>query len=58
MLDKELENNLNEIFKLAQKEKHEFVTVDHLLLSLMFNNDARSILESCGVDPELLKKDL
>ena len=52
MLDKELENNLNEIFKLAQKEKHEFVTVDHLLLSLMFNNDARSILESCGVDPE------
>ena len=58
MLDKELENNLNEIFKLAQKKKHEFVTVDHLLLSLISNKDARSILESCGVDSELLKKDL
>ena len=58
MLDNELENNLNEIFKLAQSKHHEFITVEHLLLSLLANSKAVNVLKACEVDLELLKKDL
>ena len=40
MINQELEQNLNNAFKLAQDQKHEFVTVEHLLLSLLKNSDA------------------
>ena len=40
MINQELEQNLNSAFKLAQEQKHEFVTVEHLLLSLLDNTDA------------------
>ena len=40
MIDKELEENLNEAFKVAHNQDHEFVTVEHLLLSLLKNSDA------------------
>ena len=58
MLDNELENNLNEIFKLAQSKHHEFITVEHLLLSLLANSKAVNVLKACEVDLELLQKDL
>ena len=40
MINQELEQNLNSAFKLAQEQKHEFVTVEHLLLALLDNSDA------------------
>ena len=58
MLDNELENNLNEVFKLAQDKQHEFITVEHLLLSLLANSKAVNVLKACEVDLELLQKDL
>ena len=50
MLDSELEKNLNEAFKLAHRKKHEFVTVEHLFLSILDNNDAIEVLNYCGAD--------
>ena len=38
MLDKELEHTLNLAFKEARAKRHEFVTVEHLLLSLLDNS--------------------
>ena len=37
MLDKELEHSLNVAFKEARTKRHEFVTVEHLLLALLDN---------------------
>ena len=58
MLDSELEKNLNDAFKLAHKKKHEFVTVEHLFLSLLDNNEALEVLNYCSVDVEALRKNL
>jgi len=58
MIDKELEKNLNEAFKLAHAQGHEFVTVEHLLLLLIKNNDAFSLLEANNVDTKALTTDL
>ena len=58
MLDSELEKNLNEAFKLAHRKKHEFVTVEHLFLSILGNNDAIEVLNYCGADIEALQKNL
>ena len=58
MLDSELEKSLNEAFKLAHRKKHEFVTVEHLFLSILENNDALEVLNYCGADIEALQKNL
>ena len=58
MINQELEQNLNSAFKLAQEQKHEFVTVEHLLLSLLDNTDAVDLLTSNKVNIETLKVDL
>ena len=58
MINQELEQNLNSAFKLAQEQKHEFVTVEHLLLSLLDNTDAIDLLTSNKVNIETLKVDL
>ena len=58
MLDSELEKNLNDAFKLAHDKKHEFVTVEHLLLSLLNNDDALEALIYCGVDIKSLQVNL
>ena len=58
MLDSELEKNLNEAFKLAHRKKHEFVTVEHLFLSILDNNDAIEVLNYCGADIKALQKNL
>ena len=58
MINQELEQNLNTAFKKAQEEKHEFVTVEHLLLSLLENSDAIDLLNSNQINLSDLKKDL
>lgn len=58
MLNKELEFTLNIAFKEAQEKKHQFMTVEHLLLALLDNSSAVGVLVACGVDIELLKTDL
>ena len=58
MINQELEQNLNSAFKLAQEQKHEFVTVEHLLLALLDNKDAIDLLASNNVNIDSLKVDL
>lgn len=48
MLDKELEYTLNAAFKEARNKRHEFVTVEHLLLALLDNSSALEVLKACG----------
>ncbi|MGL4735272.1 MAG: AAA family ATPase, partial [Enterovibrio sp.] len=58
MLNKELEATLNEAFTRAKEKRHEFMTVEHLLLALIKNATARDALLSCGADLEALYKEL
>ncbi len=50
MLSRELELTLNEAFRHARTHRHEFMTVEHLLLALLDNQAAVEVLESCGAD--------
>ncbi len=58
MLSKELEYTLNNAFKEARSKRHEFMTVEHLLLALLDNPSAIPVLKACGADIEALRKDL
>ncbi|MCO6413302.1 MAG: ATP-dependent Clp protease ATP-binding subunit ClpA [Thiogranum sp.] len=58
MLSKELEFTLNLAFKDAREKRHEFMTVEHLLLALMDNPTAVDVLKSCGADLDKLRKEL
>jgi ATP-dependent Clp protease ATP-binding subunit ClpA len=58
MLNKELENALNQAFKRAREQLHEFMTVEHLLLALLDNPSAADILNACGADLNELRQDL
>jgi ATP-dependent Clp protease ATP-binding subunit ClpA len=58
MLNKELEEALNNAFKEARAQNHEFMTVEHLLLALLDNQNAVEVLKACGADIEALRKDL
>jgi len=58
MLNKELENALNQAFKRAREQQHEFMTVEHLLLALLDNPSATEILQSCGANLNELRQDL
>ncbi len=58
MLSKELEVCLNEAFSGARRRRHEFITVEHLLLSLLDSGRVVEILRACGANVELLRKEL
>ena len=54
MLSKELEASLNNAFNEAREKRHEYITVEHLLLSLLDNNSASVVLQACGTDLNML----
>ncbi len=58
MLSKDLEVTLNLAFKGARSKRHEFMTVEHLLLALIDNDSAAGVLKACGADLTMLRKDL
>ena len=58
MLSRELEVTLNLAFKNAREKKHEFMTVEHLLLALLDDASASSVLKACGADLSALRADL
>ncbi|GMM67226.1 ATP-dependent Clp protease ATP-binding subunit ClpA [Alteromonas sp. MTD1] len=58
MLNKELEQTLNSAFVFAREHRHEFMTVEHLLLALLDNSAAREALKACGADIESIKSEL
>lgn len=58
MLSKELEVTLNQAFKDARDKRHEFITVEHLLLALLDNSAAIKVLKACGSDVEHLRGEI
>ncbi|MGH1485932.1 MAG: ATP-dependent Clp protease ATP-binding subunit ClpA [Cellvibrionaceae bacterium] len=58
MLSKELEQTLNDAFKGARAKRHEFMTVEHLLLALLENDAALLVLKACGADLSVLRNEL
>lgn len=58
MLEKNLEECLNNAFKFAHENDHEFVTTEHLLLFMLSNQEALNLLLACQIDIESLEKEL
>ena len=58
MLNKELEFTLNLAFREAKEKRHEFMTVEHLLLSLLDNPAAGNVLQACDANLDSLRRDL
>ncbi len=58
MLSSELEFCLNEAFQAAREKRHEFMTVEHLLLALIDVPQVIEVLRACGADLDRLRKDL
>lgn len=58
MLNKELEASLNGAFARAREKRHEFMTVEHLLLALLDNAAAQEALLACRADLDTLRKEL
>jgi ATP-dependent Clp protease ATP-binding subunit ClpA len=58
MLSRNLEQTLHRALGLANERRHEYATLEHLLLALADDTDAATVLRACGVDAEKLKRDL
>jgi ATP-dependent Clp protease ATP-binding subunit ClpA len=58
MLSKELEFTPNRAFKEARAKHHEYMTVEHMLLSLLDNPTAAKVLKACGTDSERLRREI
>ncbi|MDA0791928.1 MAG: ATP-dependent Clp protease ATP-binding subunit ClpA [Proteobacteria bacterium] len=58
MLNRELELSLNFAFKDARAKRHEFMTPEHLLLALLDNGSAATVLRACRADMDKLRKEL
>ncbi len=58
MLSPDLEKSLRRALAMASERRHEFATLEHLLLALTGDSDAVAVLKACGVDIEKLTGDL
>ena len=58
MLSRNLEQTLHRALSLASERRHEYATLEHLLLGLTDDTDAATVLRACGVDLDKLRADL
>ena len=58
MLSQELEFSLNAAFQTARERRHEFITVEHLLMALLDNPSASRVIRACGGNLEELRRNL
>lgn len=58
MLSRDLEITLNDAFASARSKRHEYMTVEHLLLALLDNEMAASVLIQCGAELDTLRSGL
>ncbi len=58
MFSKDLEYTIGQCYKRAREARHEYMTVEHLLLSLLDNPSAESVLKACHADFPRLRSDL
>ncbi len=54
----ELEQSLHRALRYANERRHEYATLEHLLLSMCDDKDARAVLRACNVDIDLLRSQL
>jgi ATP-dependent Clp protease ATP-binding subunit ClpA len=58
MLSRNLEQTLHRALGLASERKHEYATLEHLLLSLVDDSDAANVFRACAVDSERLRREV
>ncbi len=58
MFSKDLEQTIGQCYKRAREARHEFMTVEHLLLALLENPSAQAVLKACGADLDRLQQEL
>jgi ATP-dependent Clp protease ATP-binding subunit ClpA len=58
MIAQELEVSLHMAFMDARQKRHEFITVEHLLLAMLDNPTAAEVMRACAVEIEELRKQL
>jgi ATP-dependent Clp protease ATP-binding subunit ClpA len=58
MLSRNLEQTLHRSLSFASERRHEYATLEHLLLGLTDDTDAATVLRACGVDLDKLRTDL
>jgi ATP-dependent Clp protease ATP-binding subunit ClpA len=58
VLSNELEYCLNDAFHQAREARHEYLTVEHLLLAILDTPKVREVLRACGADLSKLKQEL
>lgn len=58
MFSKDLEHSIHRSYQLARDARHEYMTVEHLLLALLDNPAAQEVLRACHADSERLRRDL
>jgi ATP-dependent Clp protease ATP-binding subunit ClpA len=58
MLSRNLEKTLHRALAYANERRHEYATLEHLLLALIEDQDALAVLRACSVDLEKLRRDV
>ncbi len=58
MLSQKLEQTLHRALSEASERRHEYASIEHLLLGLADDRDAATVLRACGVDLDRLRNDL
>jgi ATP-dependent Clp protease ATP-binding subunit ClpA len=58
MLSRNLEKTLHRALDFANERRHEYATLEHLLLALTEDQDSLAVLKACGVDLDKLRADL
>jgi len=58
MLSRNLEQTLHRALALATEHGHEYATLEHLLLALADDQDAIAVMRACGVDIDVLRREL
>ena len=57
-LSRSLEKTLRKALAAANERRHEYATLEHLLLALLDDSDAAAVLRACNVDLEILRKNV
>jgi len=58
MLSRNLEETLHRALAYANDRRHEYATLEHLLLALLEDQDAKAVMRACGVDLDRLRREL
>ena len=58
MLSRNLEKSLHRALAHANERRHEYATLEHLLLALTEDQDAIAVLRACSVDVDRLRRDM